>query len=59
MMRQLEAEDAGPNGTPRCDECGRRAELAPYLRCTTDGGTEALYYCAECRTLAMVEIVEE
>jgi hypothetical protein len=59
MMRQLEEDDAGPKGAPRCDGCGRREPLQAYTRTTTDGGNETLYYCAECRTLAMVEIVEE
>ena len=58
MMRQLE-EDTGPKGAPRCDGCGRRVELAPYHRRMTNGGSETLYSCAECRALAMVEIVEE
>jgi hypothetical protein len=59
MMRQLEEEDRGPKGAPRCDGCGRRVELAPYQRRMTDGGTETLYYCADCRMQAMVEILEE
>jgi hypothetical protein len=59
MMRQLDEEDTGPKGAPRCDGCGRRVELATYQRRTTDGGTETLYYCAECRALAMVELVED
>lgn len=59
MMRQLEEEDATPNGAPRCDGCGRRVELAPYQRRMTDGGTETLYYCADCRAQAMVEIVDD
>jgi hypothetical protein len=59
MMRQLEDEDSGPNGAPRCDGCERRVELAPYQRRRTDGGTEMLYYCADCRMQAMVEIAEE
>jgi len=59
MMRQLEEEDASPNGAPRCDGCGRRVELAPYQRRTTDGGTETLWYCADCRAEAMIELVED
>jgi DNA-directed RNA polymerase subunit RPC12/RpoP len=59
MMRQLEEEDTSPTGTPRCDGCGRRVELAPYQRHTTDGGTETLYYCADCRAQAMIELVED
>jgi CRISPR/Cas system-associated protein Cas10 (large subunit of type III CRISPR-Cas system) len=58
MMRQLE-EDSDPKSGPRCDGCGRRVELAPYQRRMTDGGIEILFYCAECRAEAMVEIVEE
>jgi hypothetical protein len=58
MMRQLE-EDSGPKGAPRCDGCGRRVELAPYQRRTTDGGTETLYYCADCRAEAMIELIED
>jgi hypothetical protein len=57
MMRQLEEEDSSPKGAPRCDGCGRRVELAPYQRRTTDGGSETLYYCAECRAEAMIELV--
>ena len=56
MMRQLEEEDARPNGAPRCDGCGRRVELALYQRRRMDGGSETLYYCADCRALAMVEL---
>jgi DNA-directed RNA polymerase subunit RPC12/RpoP len=59
MMRQLEKEDTSPTGAPRCDGCGRRVELAPYQRRMTDGGIETLYYCAECRALAMVEFVDD
>ena len=59
MMRQLEEEDSGPKSGPRCDGCGRRVELAPYQRRMTTGGSETLYYCGDCRALAMVEIVEE
>jgi hypothetical protein len=59
MMRQLEEEDSGPKGMPRCDGCGRRVELAPYQRRITDGGTETLYYCADCRAEAMIELVED
>jgi hypothetical protein len=59
MLRQLDDEDPASNGAPRCDGCGHRVELAPYQRRTTDGGTETLYYCADCRAEAMVEIVEE
>jgi hypothetical protein len=59
MLRQLEEEGRGPKGTPRCDGCGRRVELAPYQRRTTTGGIETLYYCADCRRQAMVEIEEE
>jgi hypothetical protein len=58
MMRQLE-EDTGSKGAPRCDGCGRRVELAPYHRRMTNGGSETQYYCADCRALAMVEIVED
>jgi CRISPR/Cas system-associated protein Cas10 (large subunit of type III CRISPR-Cas system) len=59
MMRQLEEEDASPKGTPRCDGCGRRVELAPYQRRMTDGGTETLYYCSECHAEAMIELLED
>jgi hypothetical protein len=59
MMRQLDEEDSGPKGAPRCDGCGRRVELAPYQRSTTDGGTETLYYCADCRAEAMIELLED
>jgi|GEM_PF-1455892 len=58
MMRQLE-EDANPNSALRCDGCGRRVELAPYQRCMTDGGTETLYYCGDCRAQVMIELVED
>jgi hypothetical protein len=59
MMRQLEEEDARPNGAPRCDGCGRCVELARYQRRRTDGGSEMVNYCEECRALAMVELVED
>ncbi len=59
MMRQLEEEVSSPKGAPRCDGCGRRVELAPCQRRMTDGGTETLYYCADCRTQAMIEVVED
>ena len=59
MLRDLEEEDATPNGAPRCDGCGRRVELAPYQRRMTDGGTETLCYCGDCRAQAMIEVVED
>jgi hypothetical protein len=59
MMRQLEEEDSGPKGAPSCDGCGRRVELAPYQRRMTDGGTETLFYCADCRAEAMSDLVED
>jgi hypothetical protein len=59
MLRDLEEEDATPNGAPRCDGCGRRVELAPYQRRMTDGGTETLWYCGDCRAEAMIELVED
>ena len=59
MLRQLEEEDSGPKNGPRCDGCGRLVELAPYQRRMMDGGIEILFYCADCRAEAMVEIVEE
>lgn len=59
MLRQLDEEDTGPNGALRCDGCGRRVELAPYQCRMTGSGTETLYYCADCRALAMIELVED
>jgi len=59
MMRDLEEYDATPNGAPRCDGCGRRVELAPYQRRTTDSRTQTLHYCAGCRAEAMIELVED
>jgi hypothetical protein len=59
IMRQLEEEDSCPTGTPRCDGCGRRIELAPFQRRMTGGGTETLYYCADCRAEAMIELVDD
>jgi hypothetical protein len=59
MMRQLDEDDAGPKGSPRCDGCGRRVELAPYQRRMTDGETETSYYCADCRAEAMIELMED
>jgi hypothetical protein len=59
MLRQLEEEERSPKGAPRCDGCGRRVELAPYQRRITDGGTETLFYCADCRAEAMIELVDE
>jgi hypothetical protein len=58
MLRQLE-EDAGPKGAPRCDGCGRREPLQAYTRTTSDGGSETLYYCLECRTLAAIADAED
>jgi hypothetical protein len=59
MMRQLEEEDTRPNGAPRCDGCGRRVALALYQRRMTDGGSEMLNYCGDCRALAMVELEDD
>jgi hypothetical protein len=59
MMRQLDEEDSGPTGAPRCDGCGRREPLQAYTRTTSDGGSETLYYCLECRTLAIVADAED
>ena len=59
MLRQLEEEDTRPNGAPRCDRCGRRVELASYQRRMTDGRSEMLNYCGDCRALAMVELDDE
>jgi hypothetical protein len=59
LMRQLEEENASPNGAPPCDGCGRRVELAPYQRPMTDGGTQTLYLCADCRAEAMIELVDD
>jgi hypothetical protein len=59
MMRDLQEDDDNPNKAPRCDGCGQRVELAPYQGRMTDGGTEALYFCADCRALAMIERLED
>jgi hypothetical protein len=59
MMRQLDEEDASPKGAPRCDGCGRREPLQAYTRRTSDSGSETLYYCLECRTLAIVADAED
>jgi hypothetical protein len=59
MMRDLAEDDSTPNGAPRCDGCGRRVELAPYLLRASNGSQETVMYCAECRALAMVELVED
>jgi hypothetical protein len=59
LMRQLEEDDAGPKGAPRCDGCGDREPLQPYERRMTDGGSETLYYCMECRLLAIVADAED
>jgi hypothetical protein len=59
MMRQLEEEDLSPNGAPCCDGCGRRVELALYQRRMTDGGSEMVNYCGDCRALAMVDLEED
>jgi hypothetical protein len=59
MMRQLEEKDSGSKGAPRCDGCGLRVELAPYQRRMTDGGTETLFYCADCRAEAMIELMDD
>ncbi len=59
MLRQLEEEEATPNGAPRCDGCGRRVELAPYQRRMTAGGSETMSFCGDCRAQAMIELVEE
>jgi hypothetical protein len=59
MMRHLDEDDAGPKGAPRCDGCGRREPLQPYTRTTTDGGSETLHYCLECRTQAAIADAED
>jgi len=59
MMRDLAEDDASPNGAPRCDGCGRRVELAPYQLRASNGSVEPVMYCAECRALAMVELMED
>jgi hypothetical protein len=55
MMRDLAEDDASPNKAPRCDGCGRRVELAPYLLRASNGSAEAVMYCADCRALAVNE----
>jgi hypothetical protein len=56
MLRQLEEEGTRLDGASRCDGCGRRVELAPYQRRMTDGASEMVNYCGDCRALAMVEL---
>jgi hypothetical protein len=58
MLRQLE-EESNPTDAPRCEGCGRRVELAPYRRRMTDGGSEMLNFCGNCRALAMVELEDD
>jgi hypothetical protein len=55
MMLDLDLEDAQPGNGPRCDGCGKRLPLQPYVRTTSDGGSETLYYCADCRAQAILE----
>jgi len=55
MMRLLDEEDATSNKAPRCDGCGRRVELAPYLLRASTGSAETVMYCADCRALAVNE----
>jgi hypothetical protein len=56
VMRDLQEDDGNPNPTPRCNGCGKRVELAPYLLHASNGSAEWVMYCAECRALAaMVE----
>jgi hypothetical protein len=57
MMRQLKEEVSSPMSAPCCDGCGQRVELGPYQRRMTDGGSETVSYCADCRAQAMVELV--
>ncbi len=52
MMRDLDEDDHEPNRKPRCDGCGARLPLKPYTRALSDGGSETLMYCAQCRALA-------
>jgi len=59
MMHDLAEDDASPNSAPRCDGCGRRVELAPYQLRASNGSVEPVMYCADCRVLAMGEIVED
>jgi len=49
MMQDPTLDDPRPDPTPRCDGCGRRLPLDPWTRTTSEGDTETLYYCADCR----------
>jgi predicted nucleic acid-binding Zn-ribbon protein len=52
MMRDLDEDAVEPNRKPRCDGCGKRLPLQPYVRATSDGGSETLMYCEDCRRIA-------
>jgi hypothetical protein len=54
MMRDLEEDNVGSQGVPRCEGCGQRVELAPYQLRASNGSAEWVMYCAACRELAAV-----
>jgi len=55
MMRDLAQDDATGDHSPRCDGCGKREPLEPYLLRASNGSVEPVNYCAECRALADLE----
>jgi hypothetical protein len=54
MLHDLEEDDVGPNGMPRCEGCGLRVELASFQLRASNGSVEMVMYCAECRALATI-----
>jgi hypothetical protein len=54
MMRDLDEDDATGDRSPRCDGCGRREPLQPYLLRASNGSVEPVMYCMECRALAKI-----
>jgi hypothetical protein len=56
MMRDLDADNASGDRSPRCEGCGKRVALEPYELRASNGSAEWVMYCAECRALA--EIIE-
>jgi hypothetical protein len=57
MMRDLAEDDVTGDRSPRCEGCGLRVPLEPYLLRASNGSVEPVMYCLECRALA--QIVEQ
>jgi hypothetical protein len=54
MMRDMAEDDASGDRPPRCDGCGKREPLEPYLLRASNGSVEPVMYCIECRALASI-----